>query len=430
METAYLDQYQKAMTVGSRMTAALKDGSLSVREVNEDMTSVLKRKGDAVEGIPLFGSVLPTQDHLLERLDLLKAGVSTIDPRMYTMTKDVLSTMGGTQLATIRTDILPHMITGFNTRFPFFDDLPKQDANGLSETWILNSAPGTTNAAFVDDLGTVTADVSTFNLMQSLVPIGLALRGATFRTQMAQTAGGRDYDGLTAVGRELKNGMIGLATLYQTGALQGETVQAGKTGADEYGTYSQFGINGLRGVVGKPGAVFNNYYPNSGTNISVAVATSSFEDAFQNAVAQQVDKGIDPTDLAIYCSGNFHRKLAKEAGAIVRINQDSANGTSYGANVASILAGGCDIPLTIIPGPSIGSYTPTSGAYNGVLVEDAYILPKSESYFACLGPHSPWVVEVPMGVAGDLTKRYLVAWLAVPAWQFPAGIAKIQNAYA
>jgi hypothetical protein len=77
------------------------------------------------------------------------------------------------------------------------------------------------------------------------------------------------------------------------------------------------------------------------------------------------------------------------------------------------------LPLAIVPGDSIGTYNAAN--YSSNLVRDMYVLDESAISLPYLGSEGPTVLEIPVGISGQLTRLYIVfgMWgLAVKAIPF------------
>ena len=81
------------------------------------------------------------------------------------------------------------------------------------------------------------------------------------------------------------------------------------------------------------------------------------------------------------------------------------------------------LPLAIVPGDSIGTYTNTGSR------RDMYVLDESSITLPYLGSEGPTVLEIPTGVSGQLTRLYIIfgMWgLAVRAIPFSNKVRVLQ----
>lgn len=417
------NQLDSAYLVGRKMREAVLDKSLSLNEIKHDIGRVMAKP--EAEPIPLFDYTFPGQDLMVRALEKSLTSGRYLKSRDAYATKDVLNTAGGTQSPLIRTDIVPHLTNLFVDKNPLFDAIQKVPANGLSETWDVVTDPGFSGANFVDDLGAASPSISAISQMQTLVAIGLAERGSTWRMRFAQQQSGMSYDGKDATGIELENGTTALARLFQTASFQGETKTAGKTGTDEFGTYYQFGFDGLRGITG--GVLSNNasYFPGSTQPIGQDQGTQSLRQATE-AIGQAIsDAGGDLQDYECWMPYGAYAKFSDELGNLMRVNPgDRAN---YGVAIENLVVGGMNIPVRLVPGNSIGSYVPATGAYAGTAgCYDAYFINPKQCYMAHLGPAAPFVIQIPTGVDGTLTDRYLIGLMTSLIVTAPSLQAKLR----
>jgi hypothetical protein len=75
-----------------------------------------------------------------------------------------------------------------------------------------------------------------------------------------------------------------------------------------------------------------------------------------------------------------------------------------------------EMPLTVVPGDSIGSYT-----RSGHTVSDIYFLDEDTITLPYLGSDGVTVLDIPMGVGGQLTHQFILfgMWglaVKVPTW--------------
>lgn len=422
----YVEDFDKAKIVAKRMRSAILTGDLSLDEVKADLKGQMKNTTD---GIPFYGDTFDNQHLMVDAIYKSLSSGRMMDGRVNPLvTKDVLGTIGGAQPVTIRTDIVPHLINMFVDRFPFFDTIEKVPANGLSHTWDLITDYDPTDASFVDDFTAATPGKSSYAQQATLIAISLAERGSTFRMRLAEQQSGMRYDGKDASQREVANGVLALAHLHQKASFQGEKATAGKTGLDEYGTYYPFGYDGFRGILGNPGNAFATYYPGGEVPIAIDQGVSTVQASIE-AIGQAVtDAGGSLNDYTAWMNYRAYSKISAEAGNLLRINAGpSATSTAYGVSIDYLLMGNTEVGIKLVPGDSVGNYVPATGAYAGTAgCTDIDFINSNEVQMACLGPDAPFVIEIPMGVDGTLTSRFLVAFLASLIVMAPAKQAKLR----
>ena len=82
------------------------------------------------------------------------------------------------------------------------------------------------------------------------------------------------------------------------------------------------------------------------------------------------------------------------------------------------------LPLAVVKGDSIGNYFETSTEYS-----DIYLLDESTISVPFLGSDGPTVLDIPIGISGQLTHLYIVfgMWgLAVKVPQFSNKVRVVQ----
>jgi len=142
----------------------------------------------------------------------------------------VLDASGGAAL--IRQDLEPMLYALFVKRFPFFDRIRKEGANGLVHAYNQQTAYG--DAAFMTEAGTVTDDTNTYARQTTNVAVLATRRGITLKSQFAITQGGAGFDGLAT---ELSGGVTAIAHKLQKTLFQGNASSSTGTAGVELGAY-------------------------------------------------------------------------------------------------------------------------------------------------------------------------------------------------
>ena len=296
----------------------------------------------------------------------------------------LLDSSGGTAL--IRQDLEPMLYSLFVKKFPFFERIRKEPANGLVHAY--NQITSYGDAVFQTETGTVTDDSSTYARQTSNVAVLATRRGITLKSQFAINQGGAGYDGLAT---ELSSGVTAIAHKLQKQVFQGNaSTSSGAGAATELGAYDANGFDGLRKVLGSAAAAGNQI---------VAKGSNSYTAAVNETVAGILNDGGNPS--AILLSPTDYAAYVNEQLQYVRY--PGAGDVTPGVNFGSVATANGALPVLAVPGDSIGSYAISSVNYRDVYVvdEDAWSMPY-------LGTDSITTLEIPVGVAGALTRLYIM----------------------
>jgi hypothetical protein len=358
---------------------------LSKKSMNEllAMFSIQARKSNA--GIPFDfwanSGGMPVQAALQQDMQLQKA----------------LDTGGAGAL--IRQDLEPLLYALFIKTFPAWDRFAKEPANGLVHAYNQVTAYG--DAQFMTELGTVTDDTSTYVRKTTPVSVIATRRGISLRSQFAVQAGGMGYNPEQL---ELQGGLRAIAHKMQKTIFQGNATASGGTAADEYGAYDANGFDGLRGILNLDKV----------KDVDPTKATPEDMREFIDRAAQEVMDLGGSVNL-IYLRPNEKVTFDLQQDKNVRYMNsfvDVAPGVQ--TNAVNTVFG--PLPLAVIPGDSIGHYT-----HSATDVADMYLLDESTISMPYLGTDGISVLEIPVGISGQLTKLYIMfgMWgLAVKALPF------------
>jgi hypothetical protein len=316
----------------------------------------------------------------------------------------LLDASGGAAL--IRQDLEPILYSLFVKRFPFFERIRKEPANGLVHAFNQQTAYG--DAVFQTETGTVTDDAATYARQTTNVAVLATRRGITLKSQFALTQGGSPFNGLSS---ELGSGVTSIANKLQKTLFQGNaTVTTGAGAATELGAYDANGFDGLRKLLGTA----------AGTGEIVTKGTSAYLESINGAVAAVLDNGGNPS--AILCTPTDYAGLVNELTNLVRYNAggEQAAGATFGQVVTAAGA----LPILAVAGDSIGSYTvtsPTTANYR-----DMYVIDEDSWSMPYLGADSITTLEIPVGVNGALSRLYIMYVMFGLANKAPQFNAKIR----
>jgi len=324
------------------------------------------------------------------------------------LTPDVLRALDtGGAAALIRQDLEPVLYELFIRTFPAFDRFRREPANGLTHTWNQITAYG--DAQFMAELGTVQDDKSTYNRETTNVAIISTRRGISLKARAAVPAGGMSYNPEQI---ELQGGLRSIAHRMQQQIFSGHSTDSGGTSSNELGAYDANAFTGLRSILNSARA----------TNVDPATSpdtTGNMQRAIDEAVENIAQEGggmpsilwSHPTEKR-----TFHQQQDSKTRIVIPNQVNIAVGVT--ASTVNTVAG--ELPWAIVPGDAIDNYTATS-TYSGNDVRDLYILDESTISLPYLGSEGPTVLDIPVGISGQLVHLYIVfgMWgLAVKAPTF------------
>jgi hypothetical protein len=297
----------------------------------------------------------------------------------------LLDSSGGSAL--IRQDLEPILYSLFVKKFPFFERIRKEPANGLVHAFNQQSAYG--SAVFQTETGTVTDDSSTYARQTTNVAVLATRRGITLKSQFALGQGGGPFNGLST---ELAGGVTAIAAKLQTALFQGNADTSASAGAaTELGAYDANGFTGLRKHLGSAAGVAQI------TNKSSAAYLATIN----NTVASILNAGGNPS--AVLCSPTDYAGLVNEVTNLVRYNAPSQGGQVMGLTLGTVVTAAGELPLLPVPGDSIGTYTISSQGHR-----DMYVVDEDSWSMPYLGSDSITTLEIPIGVAGSLSRLYIM----------------------
>jgi hypothetical protein len=318
----------------------------------------------------------------------------------------LLDSSGGTAL--IRQDLEPILYSLFVKRFPMFERIRKEPANGLVHAFNQQTAYG--DAVFQTETGTVTDDANTYARQTTNVSVLASRRGITLKSQFALTQGGSPFNGISS---ELAGGVTAIANKLQKTLFQGNaTVTSGAGATTELGAYDANAFDGLRKLLGTA----------AGQGEIVTKGTAAYLATINSAVAAVLDNGGNPS--AIVCTPTDYAGLVNELTNLVRYNAPAQADQAAGATFGQVVTAAGALPILAVAGDSIGSYTvtsPTTANYRDMYVidEDSWSLPY-------LGADSITTLEIPVGVNGSLSRLYIMYVMFGLANKAPQFNAKIR----
>jgi hypothetical protein len=305
------------------------------------------------------------------------------------------STSGTTGNVLIRQDLEAPLYVLFVKEFPWFDRVDKGPSNGLVHAADQIIAPDSNSLgqSVITELGAVTYNSS--NYQRATFPIAVfgQGRGVSLKEIAAVRQGGAPYD---PVRQELADGIIRLSTDVQYYMFQGNASNSSGTSSSEAGNYNANGFDGLRGPLGSVGTF-------SGNNaIQLDVSTLNITQSIRTVAARAANNGGRPS--AVILSINSKQALDIENDNNKRYNDDTVE-IIPGVRVNQIQYANGDLAVIPVPGNTIGTYSRTS---DNALVEDIYVLDESTIHLRWLYSENFTTIQIPTGVDGVLSDRWIV----------------------
>ena len=314
----------------------------------------------------------------------------------------------GAASALIRQDLEPFLYELYVRTFPAFDRFVKEPANGLTHTY--NQITSFGAAQFMSELGTVTDDSSVYDRKTTNIAIVATRRGLSLKSQYAVAAGGMGYN---PVDLELQGGLRAISAKMQRQIFSGQSSNSGGSASTEDGEYDANGFDGLRKIL------------NTARAKNVNPLTGSPED-----MREWIDRAVEEI---VQAGGGVPSILWSNPGDKITFDLQQDKNVRYmnsfvdvavgvQTNAVNTVAG--PLPLAIVPGNSITNYTTQNadGSFNGgENVRDLYVLDESTISLPFLGSEGPTVLDIPIGISGQLTHLFILfgMWgLAVKAIPF------------
>ena len=306
--------------------------------------------------------------------------------------------------ALIRQDLEPVMYEMFVREFPAFDRLPKEPANGLVHAF--NQWDDFGDAEWMAELGTVTDDRSNYVRQTTNIGILATRRGVSLKSQFATLQSG---SGFNPENLELQGGMRAVAHEMQKTIFQGNATVSSGTASTEDGEYDANAFTGLRSILNTARAV----------DVDPTAATPELiRSAIDNALLEAVNAG--QTTSLIYMRPKERVTFDLQQDANVLITDRLAN-YQVGVNVTGVNTILGPLAVNIVPGDSIGTYT-----RSGSTRADIYLLDERTITIPFLGSPGPTVLDIPIGISGQLTHLYIIFGMWGLAVKVPIASNKVR----
>lgn len=432
------------LEVARKMVQLQKKGEINDAILGQRFSALLEMDPDSVKksmgGVQMRQAGFHDISKMMAKFNTgqFLGGVNRKTSEVLSSLVDTVNISGQNVLA--RIDIEPILYNWFVKKFPMLDRLMKERSNGLSHTWNLSTSFDEADAQFITELGVTPFGQGVYGQASTNIAVLATTRGTSFKEQLGVESSGMTFDGgMDVADLELQRGAWGMSKKAQVAVFQATiapTHGAGvaNDGTTEDGLYIPNSFVGLRVMLsGNANNVLSGFYPASGgfspnvvdaTNPTTTV-TNPITQGVQQIVEDIVNYGGEPS--AVYCSARVARKLGLEVTQFIRFTtQDVNGGIVSGAQVRAIDTVAGEIPIIVIPGNSIGTYTPATGVNSGVLSEDVYVLDESTLTIPFLGSATPTTIEIPMGFDRTLVRRWIIFWMFGLAMKIPVFNGKVR----
>jgi hypothetical protein len=301
------------------------------------------------------------------------------------MLRKTLDTTGAAAL--IRQDLEPVLYELFIREFPAWERFRKEPSNGLVHAYNRQTSFG--DAQFMTELGTVTDDVGVYERATTPIAVIATRRGVTIKSQLGTLAGGAGFNPEQI---EVRNGLRAIAHKMQKTIFQGNATVSGGTASTEDGLYDANSFDGLRRTLNVASATTINPFsatPEQVRNGISVVTTTILQAAGNTSVVY-----MDPNTKALW---------DRQQDQNVRFigNLGSLN---VGTIVNTVNTGFGELPLNVVPGDSIGTYTFAGGNP----VADIYVLDESSISLPYLGTDGVTTLDIPIGLGGQLVHQFIM----------------------
>jgi hypothetical protein len=298
--------------------------------------------------------------------------------------RKALDTSGGAAL--IRQDLEPLLYELYIREFPAWDRFAKEPANGLVHAY--NRATDFGDAQFMTELGTVTDDTAAYERATTPISVLATRRGVSVKNQYATLQGGA---GFNPEQLELQAGLRAIAHKMQKTIFQGNSTVSSGTASDENGAYDANSFDGLRKILNTASA----------EDVDPTAATPEDMRSEINTAAITAMQASGRIGIA-YLSPEVKGQIDVQQDKNVRYT-DRYTDVGLGVQVNTINTVFGPTPLYVVPGDSIGSYTRSAHT-----VSDIYLLDEATISVPYLGSDGPTVLDIPMGVSGQLTHLFII----------------------
>lgn len=380
--------------------------SLKTKSVRELHLLFAKQASRRDTGVPLYnwlaGGGLATQERFgsLTEKDTLAPDVAK-----------AIDTNGVAAL--IRQDLDPIIYELFVRKFPLVDVIAHEPANGLVHAFNQQLSVG--EADFIGELDTVTDDKGVYRRAFTNVAILATRRGVSLKSQFAVLAGGA---GFNPERLELSGGLLAMAKTFQRAIAQGNWTEPTGTSNNEDGAYDEDAFDGWRKSFNTADAV--NLDPATNPDTS-----GSFRRAVDNALVPILDTLDIDDGFSLWGDVREANTFDEQQDDKIRILQLARQAeTTVGVRATSVTTNVGAVPFNTVRGRGLTSYV--SADYSGNTVRDVYLVNPASMTIPYLGSDGPTVLEIPIGVTGQLSHLFIIFFMAGLAIKAPPANNKIR----
>jgi len=320
--------------------------------------------------------------------------------------------------ALIRQDLEPIIYELFVRKFPLFDLLQREPANGLVHAFNQMLSYGSAN--WIGELDTVVDDKGEYHRSFTNVGILATRRGVSLKSQFAVLAGGA---GFNPERLELTAGLRAMAATYQATILHGNWTDNSGTIDNELGPYDEDSFDGWRKLFNTANAVNVDPATNPDT-------TGSLRRAFDAAILPIADAG-DADNLVLWGSPQEQATFDEQQDEKLRILQSAqAQDTTVGVRATKVQTVLGPMPFYGVRGGFNSAYDYAGATSGGVTagddVRDVFAVDLDSMSIPYLGSESPTVLEIPIGVTGQLTHLFIIFFMGGLAVKAPPFSNKVR----
>lgn len=379
---------------------------LHTKSLRELMVLFAKQASRRDTGVPLYDWLYAGGRSLGDRFGGID-GKGGIEREVSPDIAKAIDTNGVSAL--IRQDLEPILYEIFVKIFPLYDRISGEPANGLVHAYNQTLSYG--DADWIGELDTVTDDKGVYQRQTTNIGILATRRGVSLKSQFAVLAGGA---GFNPERLELTAGLLAMKSRMQRTMLAGNWHDNAGTATNELGAYDADSFDGLRYILNTANAINVDPATNPDT-------TGSLRRAFDAAVQPIIDSGGGQMGLSLWGSTNEQITFDEQQDPKLRVINDArAEEVTVGIRATKVNTIAGVLPMFGIPGGQIGHYTAT-GTYAGNNVRDVFVLDESTITRPYLGADGPTVLEIPIGVTGQLTHLFIIFMMSgfavkVPSW--------------
>lgn len=347
---------------------------------------------------------------------LTKAGVAvdarTIEEAMAKRSGGFTISGGASSDSTspiVAQDLAPDIVPVFVREFPLFDMIRKVPSNGLSHTYLQQTSfSQTTDPNTISETGAVSDDTNSYMRLTSNIAVFAIRRSVSLKAQFAGNAAGGPSTDL--YGREVQGGLLTIARDAQNETLRYQTdvnnsatayTNGGTKYTDPNGAYDANGYNGLRYVLNAqtpPENQFTADIRTPWTDQRVLKSTRKMVNAIW-------DKG-GKIDLLITNTAGAEALFEDQIALSRIILPPKQMEIIPGFSVRAIDTDQGVIPVLVVPGNSLGTWSPNGGISggSGTVYQDIIGVWTETLEMPYLGSPVPTVIRIPVAVNGQLVE--------------------------